>query len=254
MVTSKVERVTPEIASQWLKGNTLNRPLRLGYVVKLAEQMKAGAWRVAQPISFNGDGTLLDGQHRLSAIVRSGTTVEMLVVRGLAHDVFDVLDQGVARSAADLFSLRGGKNVAKACAIAASIILRAVGTNSRGVRGEVAATAEENDSDIQRVISLTPLKYMQGSERAAFVIAAQKYGWAAVEPMLLRLSTQTFTGPDDPMNTLNRWMVNHHMRMHGRRASVKREVAYSAAVVCIRACLEGRKLTFIRVADGTDFE
>lgn len=253
-VTSKVEVIDPHRAAELMKGNRMNRPLRRHHVKKLALAMNDGRWRVAQPILLNGDGTLLDGQHRLQAVIESGATIEMLVVRGVSTDSFDVIDQGVLRQACDLFAIRGGKNAVKACAIATSMILRS-NELSGADRGAVATVAAENDTDIQRILTeTTEPKYMQGSERAAFVIAAQMYGWDAILPLLARLRNQVFDGVYDPMNTLNRWMIEAHTR--GRRAKtvVKRHIAYAAAVLAIRAALEGRTLQVLRPHAGIDFE
>jgi len=74
-------------------------------------QMLAGQWKLTgDSIKFNGS-SLIDGQHRLQAIVRSGVTVKCLVVRNLARDVFDVLDTGRSRQAGDVLSGYGYPNV-----------------------------------------------------------------------------------------------------------------------------------------------
>lgn len=253
-ITSKIESINPHRAAELMKGNRMNRPLRKNHVKKLASAMSGGQWRVAQPILLNGDGTLLDGQHRLQAVIESGATVEMLVVRGVSTDSFDVIDQGLLRQACDLFAIRGGKNAVKACAVATSMILRSSDLTGAD-RGLVAATAADNDTDIQRIITETSTpSYMQGSERAAFVVAAQLYGWDAVLPMLARLRNQVFEGVYDPMNTLNRWMIDAHTRGRRAKTNVKRPIAYAAAVLAIRAALEGRTLQVLRPQTGIDFD
>ena len=66
-----LETITPAQAAEWLKGNTVNRRLVLHHVERLASEMLAGEWRITGDcIKLNGD-RLLDGQHRLQAIVQS---------------------------------------------------------------------------------------------------------------------------------------------------------------------------------------
>lgn len=103
--------VTPELAHEWLGWNTHNRNLRRRTVDAYAADMTNGDWLWnGESIKFADDGTLLDGQHRLAAVVQSGVTVGMLVVRGLPSDAQDTVDSGIIRKFADVLHLRGEKN------------------------------------------------------------------------------------------------------------------------------------------------
>lgn len=105
---TEVKTVTPSTATEMLKRNNNNRKLSDSHVSYLSREMKEGRWMFdGQPLRFNGDGCLLDGQHRLSAIVQSGTQQEFLVVTGIAKEAFKVMDTGKNRNAADVFSLAG---------------------------------------------------------------------------------------------------------------------------------------------------
>jgi hypothetical protein len=75
------------------------------------EQMIRGQWRLTgDSIKFDGT-SLIDGQHRLQAIIRSGVTIRCVVVRNLPRDIFDVLDTGRSRQAGDVLSGYGYPNV-----------------------------------------------------------------------------------------------------------------------------------------------
>ncbi|SDC25134.1 hypothetical protein [Actinokineospora iranica] len=112
--------VTPEMAKAWLaETNTHNRSLRHSAVAAYARDMGAGRWRTSgEAIKFAADGTLLDGQHRLAAIVRAGVTVSTFVVFGLRRDAQDVMDSGRKRSAGDALQLSGMRNVGRVAAAA----------------------------------------------------------------------------------------------------------------------------------------
>lgn len=106
----RLETITPEKASEWLKHNKSNRALSSGHVARLAAAITAGEWKLnGESIKFNGT-QLVDGQHRLNAIIRAGIPVKSYVVRGLESDVFDTLDQGKVRSLGDILSVTGEKN------------------------------------------------------------------------------------------------------------------------------------------------
>lgn len=103
--------VTPELAEKWLTQNTHNRNLRETAVQAYARDMTAGNWAEnGEAIKFAKDGTLLDGQHRLKAVVQAGVTIKMLVVTGLEHQAQETMDDGRKRSLSDALALRGEQN------------------------------------------------------------------------------------------------------------------------------------------------
>ena len=101
-IDQKVMTVTPEHAEKWLEMNTDNRRIRPSHVRHLAKQMELGRWMLSpEPIVFSPQ-RLLDGQHRLSAVLMSGCTIEASVALVQNEDVFRVLDQGANRNISDL--------------------------------------------------------------------------------------------------------------------------------------------------------
>lgn len=95
--------ITPGLAKEWLVANIGNRPIRNGHVHTLGEEMTAGQWKTThQGIAFSQSGRLLDGQHRLAAIIATGWPCEMMVFVNLPDDIFGALDRGKRRTHADL--------------------------------------------------------------------------------------------------------------------------------------------------------
>lgn len=118
-VEATLHDVDPATAEKWLGKNQINRNLRDRVVSAYARDMTAGRWRLSgEAVKFAKDGKLLDGQHRLHAVVRSGVTVRLLVVRGLDDDVQDVIDSGASRSAGDALKLHGEANYSSLAAAA----------------------------------------------------------------------------------------------------------------------------------------
>jgi hypothetical protein len=104
----EVATITPDIARQWLDNNIRNRPVREGTIRKYVEAMKAGQWELnGETIKFSTEGVLLDGQHRLRAVVQSGVTIQSYVIHNLSGKVFDTIDTGANRSIGDLLALQG---------------------------------------------------------------------------------------------------------------------------------------------------
>jgi hypothetical protein len=107
-----VETITPELAAEWLIGNTHNRTLKNEAITKYATDMAAGRWDLnGESFKFNGDGRLLDGQNRLQAVIMSGSSIRAVVVRGIAAEYQETIDVGVPRKLSDVLKLRGEVNV-----------------------------------------------------------------------------------------------------------------------------------------------
>lgn len=117
-VSSRVEEIGPERARQMLAMNRGNRRIDPGTVNRYVAAMRRGEWQLShQGIAIDKDGVLLDGQHRLTAIVKAGLQVPMLVVVGVDRAAFSVVDTGKRRSAGDTLRLYGAtdpNNVAAA--------------------------------------------------------------------------------------------------------------------------------------------
>lgn len=114
--------VTPELAQELIRLNDNNRPVRTGVVERYSEDMKAGDWRFSgDNIRISNAAKLLDGQHRLLAIIKSKKAQTFNIQTGLEPEAFEVIDTGRGRSAADAVSVKGIQN-ATTVAGAAKII------------------------------------------------------------------------------------------------------------------------------------
>jgi hypothetical protein len=109
----KVEKllVTPEIAASLLENNTSNRRIRQRTIDKYAKDMIDGRWvsDTGENIKISKYKVILDGQHRLLAIIQSGVAVWMHIVTELEPSIFRVLDTGASRHSPDIFHISGIK-------------------------------------------------------------------------------------------------------------------------------------------------
>ena len=88
--------VTPEMAMDWLENyNTNNRRLSEKRIQVMARDIAEGRWRLTHVgIAFATDGTLIDGQHRLWAVIEAGIAVEFFVWRNVDPKTMMVIDCG----------------------------------------------------------------------------------------------------------------------------------------------------------------
>ena len=98
-----IELVTPQQALQMLQHNAGNRPLRKRFVDQYVDDILRGKWKLShQGVAFSKEGRLLDGQHRLTAIVESGVSVQMVIARNVDEASFLVMDRGKTRALRDI--------------------------------------------------------------------------------------------------------------------------------------------------------
>jgi hypothetical protein len=149
---TEVRDITPSVAKEMLKRNPNNRGLSDSHVKFLAREMMGGNWMFdGQPIRLTEAGGLLDGQHRLNAVVESGTTQKFLIVSGIESAAFKVMDTGKVRSAADVFGINGIKNAAVASATAKFIMGHEMGYATSDTQG-----AKISNTDILAYYKKTP--------------------------------------------------------------------------------------------------
>ncbi len=109
-IRARLVTITPQLAEKWLKKNTHNRGVVHSRVDQYAADMKRGEWRVnGETIKLAADGRVLDGQHRLLAVLEAEVAIQSLVITGLEDTAQETMDQGRGRSLADVFKLRGEK-------------------------------------------------------------------------------------------------------------------------------------------------
>lgn len=151
-VNINLETITPDVARHLLSKNISNRSLRPMKVDEYTRQMRSGDWQIThQGIAINKHGQLIDGQHRLTAVVRSGVTVQMFVARGFdAEDHRGLMvDTGIKRTVADVYGI--DSKASQVCAF-----LARVGTkNNRCTYEEIKSFIDEFANDVSAILKVT---------------------------------------------------------------------------------------------------
>lgn len=104
--------VTPSYAKELLESNTKNRKVSDTKVVQYANDILNGKWKedTWELVKISKTNVIMDGQHRLLAIIKANKPLYLQIVTDLEDSVFDVLDTGKSRSAVDCFKIEGVKN------------------------------------------------------------------------------------------------------------------------------------------------
>lgn len=148
MITSVVENIGKDLATEYLTKNTNNyRSMSPRKSREYAADMKAGKWELnGEPIVFCEDGTLKDGQHRLMAVAMADVVVPFLVVRGVKNNV-NIFDFGKSRTIKQLCSALDVP-VSSCCASAVRILM--FGFHGNAVKGMQADYICEHREELQK--------------------------------------------------------------------------------------------------------
>lgn len=111
-VASRLEIVSPKKAERMLAARGKQRGLRMHHAKNLAAAMDRGEWiGGASVITFDTGGHLIDGQHRLMAVILHGKPITFRVDYGVDPAFMYAIDTNVlGRSLRDLLAINDEKN------------------------------------------------------------------------------------------------------------------------------------------------
>lgn len=216
--------VTPEMAMQLLDHNQQNRPLRQRHVQRIAGQILEGKWQYnGDTIKIADSGDVLDGQHRLWAIVEAKRAVESIIVRNVPKAAFSTIDTiRATRSGGDTLALLGVTRYRTAAATALTWLLRW----QWGVMADWKAPQNKiENSDVEEAWKHHP-GILQAVERAAnlrglvnaplmafLYYAMSNRNAELAERMMETLENPAGVSVSDPFFRLRSYFTaNHHQR------------------------------------------
>lgn len=176
---------TPDLAVAGLKANektvsvTRQRPRSAAFTKELARRMSDGIFRVThQGVAFADDGVVLDGQHRLHAVIESKQSVALWTFFGQDPENFAVLDGGRKRSSGDVFAMHGVAQAKRAASITRQVLVQmGGGIQAQGYKIKGAGTPEElydkfieiGPDDIMRGVNIASRLHKLGAPHKAVI-------------------------------------------------------------------------------------
>lgn len=213
-----VMTVTPDKAREWLSRNIGNRPAYPSHVAKLEQQIKDGRWRMTgDPIRFSTSGKLIDGQHRLQAILNSGISVQCVVMHDLNDDIFDVLDSGKVRSKTDVLFIELGlpvetcKILSSAAGLALDYELEQYGFHCRSDKAAILSFVDARPDFVRSAEIAQALPHITPVPRAIgafFYYYASKRDVVAADRFLERFMVGAVDGVNDNLLHLRNLCTN----------------------------------------------
>lgn len=241
------ETITPAIAAKYLSSNASNRPLDTRWVSMLSNAMLRNEWAInGETLKFAQDGSLLDGQHRLHAIIRSGKPQEMMVIRSIAKSTFDTLDQGKKRTASDILALSGERNTTQLAAACRYILCIQNGGNFNSFTNvqieNVLGTHPSVRHWLSRFIAHKGTRITNSTAVSVVTLGAEIHGNDAGEYFMQKLATGDNLLRNDPILML-RERLNEGRR---RREKMTAKIFSVLTIKAWNAYIEGRPVKLLR--------
>ncbi len=225
--------VSARAAEVLLEMNTDNRPLKEHIIGHYARQMKENKWHeTGQPVIVSKSGRLIDGQHRLWAILESGKTVNIHIIFGVDEDAFSFVDIGKPRSAGDIFAIRGVEYYQNV----SSAVRFVMAYYDNVIAGERASTIKKFTPDElyqwlvkhPKMMESLPIHhaFMESKIAGASLMMALHYicarrSKAEADAFFHRVATGlNFTGKTDPAYRLFHELISWKRKKYGRLSRI----------------------------------
>lgn len=255
--------IGPDEARELLLHNDKNRPLSDITVARYAKAMHDDGWALTgESLIFSDTGRLLNGQHRLHAIIKSKSVIETAAIFGVSEEAFDKIDAGRKRSVADLLAERGipnNKNVAAAVASLCEMKAGAQGigvTNLRNFRQNTLTSVTIGVDNQKQLVAAARLcaqhpavKLVNGATIAvlACMIASGKEGVAG--DFVSKIASGEGITRGDPELAFRKKVMDAKMR----GADLEQSIQLAFLIKCAIAKLKGAKIITLSFSEGDAF-
>ena len=237
----------------------MNRPVNQATVNRYAEDMRHMRWgRNHQGIAFDKRGVLMDGQHRLWAVVESGMTVMMPVTHGLDREAQLTIDVGFRRSSAAVAAIAGFQGVRELHIATVRAMLRGVApTRPMSTAMQDLEQLREHWKAVTFAIGLFPAAKISGITRAPVMAAVARASYSQDADKLRRFADVLATGltsseDEHVVITLRNWLTGATSgKTSGHDASSVE--TYAKTVRALQAFLKNEKIRILYAAATDPF-
>lgn len=240
--------VSPDVAERWLQVfNLSNRRLRQNLIEYLVKEIREGTWDPdhPNPIVFSTK-RLIDGQHRLYAVVKSKSTLIMHAWCGVDDNKRECIDTGITRTLEDRITFCDDlHDNGFAAQIVSQWFRQTVRNNIRPTPVECTGLFEKHRDAILFGISFLRKK-QRGITRLPVIVAlCEMYERNKELAQQFANSLLVVDGDIQPARVFRDYLL----RNVGRGGTSEITDQYLKAIGAMRACLDGREIKAVRCAN-----
>lgn len=248
-VKTEIETITPDSARIYLAFNEKNRTVREKDVHVYASDMRSGHWMLThQGIAFDETGELIDGQHRLLAVIKSGATVKMTVSRGYSARMLngvglfakDVIDRGRGRNTGDQLQIshgvQEGSRIASICGVLAWVSYKIRNKLTMAQTLEVLRYFEKEINIVSGILkNFPPGKTPAVLGGLAFCAGANV---SIAQEFCEGLESGANLHPGNPVHTLRNYLISHW----GDKSTSRRRINTQCVINAFHKALLGEAM------------
>jgi hypothetical protein len=241
---------TPNDAEIALSVNTGNRRVRGSLVDYLCRCIQGGEWQSdhPQPVVFSAHGRLIDGQHRMLAIQRTGCSADIHVRMGARDALRDYIDTGLSRTLEDRVTfdpdLQTNKNIAS--------VINSYGWLVHNKNNKIAKLTPDEAKSIfglheesMRFAASLMSKNLRGISKAATAVAFVGFYERDKEKAAAFLTSLcTVDGDVQQARVLRDFLLTSTYGFAGQGAS---RLVYGKSIAAMKANIENREIKILRV-------
>lgn len=260
-----MEWITPEKARAYRDTMGPNRSVSPAVVEKYGQDMSAERWMVnTQAIGFDIHGQLIDGQHRLEAVIKTGKAVYMPVFRNLHPDAMRTVDDNRKRTFSDDLKIEGRERYVKVAA-ATLMIVRFERGRAKGLklstatkmplsriaaRQDLALIDSVTDANLAASVRIAAklrneLKVPESAGAAAHYLGTRHYGEEFVETVFHALISGEDLHEGDPTLALRQRFI----KSKDIKPKTIAHIQAAAILKAMRMEAKGQSLTMFKMHD-----
>jgi hypothetical protein len=176
--------VTPAMAKLLLEHNQNNRSVKRAQLRALRRDIETNRWSFnSETVKVDDQGKLIDGQHRMHAIVEADRPADILIAWGLQNQSRMTVDMNTPRTVGDFIDMRNGASSSSDAAAACAGRLMAWETHNtlrwplreRPSKQEILNYYADHQQEIDKaldVIKTPTLRFLGGGGLRSFMFAA----------------------------------------------------------------------------------
>lgn len=256
---SSVTTISPNKATELLSTVGPNRKVSMHHVRALAGAMERGEWiPEVSEIVIDKNGELIDGQHRLHAIILHGKPVRMRVVTGVNPDFKYVIDTGKVRRFHHILQMNEEKNATTLASATRLLWLYSNGSSENPLSTEGALKA--TNPQLLGMLGANPglrvstdfgrqFQSKLGGIYPVSLVAFFHYLFSHIDQdganwFFERLADGTGLNPGDAVYKLRQTMIQASKRDHGARMS--RTMQMALTIKAWNAQMAGESISTLR--------
>ena len=251
--------VTPAMAVKLLEYNKINRPLSQAHVQRIAREISQGRWQYnGDTIKVANNGDVIDGQHRLWAIIEANKPVKTIIINGIDAGAFTTIDTlRKARTYSDVISIGGDLQNRTVIATALCWLLRWE-WGLMDVSSLRRAKRRVENEDIKRAFAAHP-GIVLAAEKTAVIRRIANHGILAcfyyvltchdrgdlADRLVEAMREPASLSQNHPFYQLRRWFIDEKQKVG--RSQPKQVIA--RMIKATNAVVAGRRVETLRFID-----